>query len=46
MMPVAPPSRVNTATPLPYGLALTNATASSNAATRTTLRTGPKISSS
>ena len=41
-----PPSRVNSAVPLPYGLAFTSASASSRLGTRTTLSTGPKISSS
>src|SRR5450759_2271169 len=42
----APPSRVKMATPLPYGLSLTSWTASSYVSTRSTDRTGPKISSS
>ena len=40
----APPSRVNIATPLPYGFALTSPTASSYVSARTTSSTGPKIS--
>ena len=41
----APPSRVKMAVPLPYGLSLTRWSASSYVSTRTTLSTGPKISS-
>ena len=40
------PSRVKIAMPLPYGFSLTMATASPKVATRATLSTGPKISSS
>ena len=40
----APPSRVNIATPLPYGFAFTSETASSYVSVRTTSSTGPKIS--
>ena len=40
-----PPSRVKRSRPVAYGLAFTKATASSNVGTRTTLSTGPKISS-
>ena len=42
----AAPSEVNTATPLPYGVALMIEMASSRLAARVTPRTGPKISSS
>ncbi len=40
-----PPSRVNTATPLPYSLALISSTALPTSGKRTTHSTGPKISS-
>jgi hypothetical protein len=41
----APPSRVKSATPFPYGLLFTRPTASSYESARTTDSTGPKISS-
>ena len=41
----AAPSRVKMAVPLPKGLAFTRAMASSRVSTRSTERTGPKISS-
>ncbi len=41
----APPSRVKIAVPLPYGEAFISATPSSYVSTRSTHRTGPKISS-
>jgi hypothetical protein len=41
----ASPEAVNTAVPLPYGLALTSAIASSTESARSTESTGPKISS-
>ena len=41
----APPSRVKIAVPLPYGFSLISLTASSYVLTRTTVSTGPKISS-
>ena len=41
-----PPSRVNSATPLPYGLSLISASPSAYEWTRVTPSTGPKISSS